>query len=343
MLSVLPAAGTGPRSYSDACALRASSSCPSLVAACLSCRCLPALRDDARQGAAGEARRLLHHQRSASKRSASEAAPLVVVLARQVGEDPMKRESWQIADHFVLEDAGPWQFAASAGTYGDHRLPGSQRRSRRSAGEPYLRLERKPCSPARRASVLPTARCAFPAAGRSRIGETIDIATLQVRTFDQQFALSLSQVTAVGEIANLSDPRFDDAIANAGPVAAVRLPVQGASRRLLPRRLRAATRSRCCSCTASTARRRTSSTLIDRLDRSRFQPWVYYYPGGASLGNVADHLVADDAQAAGAVRLPGVRGRRAQHGWPGVARLHPALSRGRRRADSAFHLDRHAF
>jgi len=45
-----------------------------------------------------------------------QAAPLVVVLARQIGEDPMKRESWQVADHFVLEDAGPWQFAASAGT-----------------------------------------------------------------------------------------------------------------------------------------------------------------------------------------------------------------------------------
>jgi pimeloyl-ACP methyl ester carboxylesterase len=31
-------------------------------------------------------------------------------------------------------------------------------------------------------------------------------------------------------------------------------------------------------------------TLIERLDRNRFQPWVYYYPGGASLPNVADHL-----------------------------------------------------
>ena len=35
------------------------------------------------------------------------AAPLVVVLARQVGADRTKRESWQIADHYVLEGAGP--------------------------------------------------------------------------------------------------------------------------------------------------------------------------------------------------------------------------------------------
>jgi len=30
--------------------------------------------------------------------------------------------------------------------------------------------------------------------------------------------------------------------------------------------------------------------LIEHLDRQRFQPWVYYYPSGASLPNVADHL-----------------------------------------------------
>jgi pimeloyl-ACP methyl ester carboxylesterase len=31
-------------------------------------------------------------------------------------------------------------------------------------------------------------------------------------------------------------------------------------------------------------------TLIERLDRRRFQPWVYYYPSGASLAAVAGHL-----------------------------------------------------
>ena len=31
-------------------------------------------------------------------------------------------------------------------------------------------------------------------------------------------------------------------------------------------------------------------TLIERLDRQRFQPWVYYYPSGAALPQVADHL-----------------------------------------------------
>jgi pimeloyl-ACP methyl ester carboxylesterase len=223
------------------------------------------------------------------KAERKEAAPLVVVLARQIGEDPMKRESWQIADHFVLEEAGAWQFAASAGTYGIVAFQDLNHDLKAQPGEPYLRLEKETLFTCKAGERLAERSLRIPAAGRSRIGETIDVATLQVRTFDQQFALSLSQVTAVGEIANLSDPRFDEAIANAGlwqpfdflfkggpgvyflePYDAKKVPVlfvHGING--TPQNFR---------------------TLIDRLDRSRFQPWVYYYPGGAALANVADHL-----------------------------------------------------
>ena len=54
----------------------------------------------------------------------------------------------------------------------------------------------------------PCATLRIPADGRSRFGETLDISALQVRTFDEQMDVSLTQVTAVGEISNLSDPRF---------------------------------------------------------------------------------------------------------------------------------------
>jgi uncharacterized alpha/beta hydrolase family protein len=218
-----------------------------------------------------------------------ESAPLVVVLARQVGEDPMKRESWQIADHFVLEDAGPWQFAASAGTYGIIAFQDLNGDLKAQPGEPYLRLEKETLFTCKAGERLANRSLRIPAAGRSRIGETIDIATLQVRTFDQQFALSLSQVTAVGEIASLSDPRFDDAVANAGlwqpfdflftghpgvyflgAYQSDKIPV------LFVHGINGSPTN--------------FKTLIERLDRKRFQPWVYYYPGGASLGNVADHL-----------------------------------------------------
>jgi pimeloyl-ACP methyl ester carboxylesterase len=34
----------------------------------------------------------------------------------------------------------------------------------------------------------------------------------------------------------------------------------------------------------------TFAYLIERLDRTRFEPWVYYYPTGVHLAGAADHL-----------------------------------------------------
>src|SRR6185503_19143415 len=48
----------------------------------------------------------------------AEPHPIVVVLARLTGNDPERRDSWQIADHFVLEQSGRWMFNAGTGTYG---------------------------------------------------------------------------------------------------------------------------------------------------------------------------------------------------------------------------------
>ena len=47
-----------------------------------------------------------------------EEKPIVVVLVRKIGADIDRRESWEIADHFVLDRPGRWAFRVSAGTYG---------------------------------------------------------------------------------------------------------------------------------------------------------------------------------------------------------------------------------
>jgi pimeloyl-ACP methyl ester carboxylesterase len=118
-----------------------------------------------------------------------------------------------------------------------------------------------------------------PAHGRRADSDTLDIARLQARTFQ----------AAIGETAALSDARFSEENAENGlwrpfdflldahpgvyflqPYDASKIPVlfvhgiSGTPRDFEP--------------------------LIARLDRSRFQPWVYYYPSGAHLGAVADHL-----------------------------------------------------
>jgi pimeloyl-ACP methyl ester carboxylesterase len=216
-------------------------------------------------------------------------APLIVVLARQTGTDPGRRESWTIADHFILEGPGQWQFRASAGSYGLLAFQDLNRDLKAQPGEPYLRLDPDrlfSCAPGERRTDL---TLLIPAGGRSRLDETIDISALQVRSFGDQLELSLGQMTAFGEIATLSDARFGPAVAEdglwrpfdflikGGPGVYFLEPYDSSKTPVLfvhgingtPQNFR---------------------TLIDRLDRTRFQPWVYYYPSGGSLSMVADHL-----------------------------------------------------
>src|SRR5207244_9638025 len=54
--------------------------------------------------------------------------------------------------------------------------------------------------------------CALPIC----FAKTLDISALQVRSFSDQLDLSLGQVTAVGEVVALSDPRFDQKVAEDG-------------------------------------------------------------------------------------------------------------------------------
>jgi uncharacterized alpha/beta hydrolase family protein len=214
----------------------------------------------------------------------ADVAPIIVVLVRRTGG-----ESWQVADHFVREGPGPWQFAASAGSYGVVAFQDLNRDLKLQRDEPYLRADGDrllTCKPGERRTDL---ALRIPAGGRSPLGETADIARLQARSFSEQTAISLGQVTAVGEVANLSDPRFDEAVAQdglwrpfdflfkghpgvyfLGAYESGKVPVlfvHGING--TPQNFR---------------------TLIERLDRQRFQPWVYYYPSGASLAQVADNL-----------------------------------------------------
>ena len=219
-----------------------------------------------------------------------DASPLIVVLARQTGADVTQRDSWQVADHFVLEGPGQWRFHAGAGTYGLVAVQDLNGDLKAQPGEPYLRLEREKLITCKAGERKTDIALRIPAAGRSRLGnETIDVAALQARSVGEQFAVSLSQVTAVGELASLSDPRFADAIANDGLWRPFDFLFKGGpgvyflepyDRKKIP----------VLFVHGINGSPTNFGTLIERLDRSRFQPWVYYYPGGASLPAVADHL-----------------------------------------------------
>lgn len=209
-----------------------------------------------------------------------DAAPIIVVLARRVGE------KWQIADHFVLEGPGLWQLRASAGSYGLAAFQDLNRDLKLQPDEPFLANDALTCSPGERRTDLVLR---IPAGGRSQYAGTIDIAALQARSFNEQLDISLGQVTAVGEVASLSDARFDAAIAEDGLWRPFDFLFKGYPGVYF---LGAydSTKVPVLFVHGINGSPQNFSPLIERLDRSRFQPWVYYYPSGAALTSVADHL-----------------------------------------------------
>lgn len=216
-------------------------------------------------------------------------APMVVLLFRQDGAGPANRATWELSDHFVLEGAGRWQFRVSAGHYRLAAFHDLNRDLKYQANEPFL-----PAGPAlpftcRSGEAYRGIALRIPPTGAIGLLDTVDVAKLQARGLDEQLHRSLGEATAVGELASLSDARFAEAVAEDGlwrpldflfkvgagvyflePYDARKLPVLFVH-----------------GINGTPANFRT---LIGRLDRAHFQPWVYYYPSGASLDVVADHL-----------------------------------------------------
>jgi len=117
----------------------------------------------------------------------------------------------------------------------------------------------------------------------------VDLAQLHARSIDDQLNFSLGALTVAGEVVSLDDPRFSPEHAKQGlwrpfdflaearagiyflepydPGKTPVLYVHGISGSPSDFRY-----------------------LIEHLDRNRFQPWVYFYPSGAHLGAIADHL-----------------------------------------------------
>jgi pimeloyl-ACP methyl ester carboxylesterase len=216
-------------------------------------------------------------------------APLVLLLLRQVAGDAAGRDAWRLHDHFVLEAAGPWQFRVSAGTYRFAAFQDLDRDLQYRPGEPFLRADPGPSVACRAGEPHRHIALHIPAAGAPRTAETIDIAGLQARGIHEQLQRSLGEATAVGALATLTDARFADAVAEDGlwrPFDFVFKAGPGVYflERYDPRKLPVLFVHGINGTPAN------FRTLVGRLDRDRVQPWLYYYPSGAALDGVADHL-----------------------------------------------------
>jgi pimeloyl-ACP methyl ester carboxylesterase len=215
--------------------------------------------------------------------------PLVVVLVRLPDGRGDARANWELADHYVLEGAGRWIFRAAPGTYALAAFEDRNANLVYEPGEPVLDVTPERAITCAAATPVENLDLVVPATGRAAVDGPIDIARLQVHSIHDQLSVRLGAVTAVGEVVSLDDPRFSAEHASQGlwrpfdflfaarpgvyflePFSSRKTPV------LFVHGINGTPAS--------------FHTLIGNLDRSRFQPWVYYYPSGAHLGAVADHL-----------------------------------------------------
>lgn len=215
----------------------------------------------------------------------SQPPPIVVLLLREA-EGGRAR---QIVDHFVLEQPGRWAFSAPPGRYVVAAFEDRSRDLLYQPGETYgaSGLDQPlVCAPGTR---LRDVAVSIPAKVRNPFPHKIDVAALQKRGIADQARHTLGQLTVVGEVVPLSDARFSDQNAEGSlwrpfdfvvnswagvyflePYDPKKIPVlfvhgiNGTPANFAP--------------------------LLEHLDRTRYQPWLYYYPSGLHLGAIADHL-----------------------------------------------------
>jgi pimeloyl-ACP methyl ester carboxylesterase len=209
--------------------------------------------------------------------------PLVVVLVRIEGA------SFGVVDSFTLQGAGSWRFAIlGSGTYRvgafeDVNADGSY------DDEPALGGAAAPQFEITGGHREEGIDLVIPTEGRFNVKGSVDIAGLQAKSDRDQERFTLGQLTVLGDVVGLDDPRFSyenaekglwyplDFTFDVGPGVYFledydpdKIPILFVH--------------------GMTGYPREFEVLVANLDRRRFQPWFYYYPSGAFLGNVSAHL-----------------------------------------------------
>lgn len=213
--------------------------------------------------------------------------PFVVTLAR--ASTAAGSPAWQGIDHFVLEGAGRWGFVAPAGAYRIAAFEDVNRDFRYQEGEPFVAPESSAAVTCPVGGRFMDLAVRMPERQAGRLDASLDLSTLTPRDSVSQVNATLGQLTEAGRITTLADPRFSDDVARSGQWRPFDFLMEGYAGIYFlgphdPRKTPVLFVHGINGTPAS------FSYLIDHLDRSRFEPWIYYYPSGAHLGALAAHL-----------------------------------------------------
>jgi pimeloyl-ACP methyl ester carboxylesterase len=215
---------------------------------------------------------------------------IVVVLLRRHEAEEKLPGTWEIVSHFVLERAGRFAFSVSGGkgSYSVGAFDDADRNLVLEPGESFVTdRDVVTCSPGQIIDGfvlnVPATAAAAPRSG------SLDIAAVQKRSIKEQARATLGQMTAVGELTSLNEDMFSQEVAESGLWRPFDFLVDGYAGIWFlepydPNRIPVLFVHGINGTPAS------FKSLIDHLDRKRFQAWVYYYPSGLRLDVVADHL-----------------------------------------------------
>lgn len=221
--------------------------------------------------------------------SGAQPSAIVVLLLRRIDAVGDAPPSWKIVDHFVLDQPGRWVFATPPGTFRIAAFADSSRDLIYQPGEAFVGSSvARPivCSAGTRTDGIVVS---IPTPATERLDRELDVVTLQALSADERAELTLGQLTAVGEVTTLADPRFDpsksaDGLWRPYDYAHTSRPGVYFLEPFDPHRIPVLFVHGISGSPANFA------YLIEHLDRTRFQAWVYNYPSGIHLAVLADHL-----------------------------------------------------
>jgi len=216
-------------------------------------------------------------------------SPLLVGLVRHNGGSLDDRKNWSLVDHFVLESPGRWMFRGGPGTYGLVAFVDMNADGVYQPGESFLPIDLSHLVTCDSNHTRSEQALLIPIEGRSQVGGEIEFMKFQARTASAQLQHTLGTATAYGVVATLDDPRFrDEQSANSlwRPYDFI-LDVGPGVYFLEPYDVRKIPVLFVHGINGTPTNFRF---LVEHLDRTKYQPWLYYYPSGVRLSGLADHL-----------------------------------------------------
>jgi pimeloyl-ACP methyl ester carboxylesterase len=208
--------------------------------------------------------------------------PLVVALFTRGADD------YRLVDYFTVAKPDSWVFGVQPGTYWVAAFE-----DRNSDGayedEPFFRPDPEHPFVVTAGQHVTGVNIVIPVAGRALKTGHLTLRGMMARDEAEQQIKSIYALSKLGEITTLDDPRFAETIAEAGMWKFYDFLIAGRAGIYFlepydPKRIPVL------FVHGINGTPRNFTTLIGKLDRKRFQPWVVYYPSGGRLDNIVSWL-----------------------------------------------------